>query len=1158
MGELIRQENNSASRLLADEQLLDARGGQREVEQDHRYLLARAFCRGRDVLDLTAGDGRGAALLVQVAHRVVAVGKDKAKIMAARQAYTHRNLSYEEGDACALPLPKASFDVVVAFEALEYVEEQDRFLAEVRRVLRPGGLLIVSTPEGNFYSSFNFRQDQRHLRELTGQEFSHLLERHFEHHAITAQRAIVGSVIMSGTPANGFLTFEQRGPRLVESNEHFARAPYLLAFASDVDLPVLPNSIFVHNSDLDAEAALRREAELAYAGAQLKIIRLQDEVSVRLAEYDMAKAQAEDLVAQLEHAEQQNAAAAVRAERLRAQVRAVRLQGVEVEASVERLQLQLQAVKQQSAEIAHRIYDMQMSMTWRLCAPLRRIGERNPFLARTSRRLVKLVWWTVTLQLGARYLQRRGRLAALSAQAVLVPGEQQEDARAATQPRVIPQPEDIKFPAVASPEVSVIISTYGQVDFTLLCLKSIMDHQPACSLEIIVIDDAYGDPQEVEVLKDIAGINFIRNEKNLGFLLSCNRAAGLAKGRYLYMLNNDTELCAGAIDSLVNVLKTHPKAGMVGSKLIYPDGSLQEAGGILWSDGSGWNFGRNGDASQPQFNYLREVDYCSGASIMIARDLFESLGGFDPVYAPAYFEDSDLAMRLRAKGLKVLYVPQSVVVHHEGKSHGTDTTKGVKAYQVTNRETFIDRWGAVLRQDHFADSEQWPRARDHGRQRKVILVIDHYVPEPDRDAGSRTMVALLESFVQAGWVVKFWPHNRAYSPVYTPQLEQIGVEVLDQRWPGDLAAWLREDGAYLDHVLLSRPHIATDVLPVIMAGTKAVLSYYGHDLHFVRLRRQAMLASAGKAAALLAEATDRERMERHVWSVADLVLYPSETETQVVRETAPWALAKTIIPFFFPVADERLAPPSERTLLFVAGFAHPPNVDAAQFLIHEILPVLERKMGSVQVILAGSHPTAAVRALAGPNVKVTGYVSDEVLASLYKTSRAAVVPLRFGAGVKAKVVEALSHGLPLVTTTTGAQGIPDLEAIIPVHDDAEDIAESLALLLSDDAAWLQQARAQRSFAQTNFSFAAMQASILEAFEAVEGKDTQGAGSHRPQMNLDQQTPALSPQTGRRRIVLPRTTRRLGKLVWWTVTMQVGYRYLLRRERLQGQNSSSQS
>ncbi|MFG1403694.1 glycosyltransferase [Xanthobacter sediminis] len=637
----------------------------------------------------------------------------------------------------------------------------------------------------------------------------------------------------------------------------------------------------------------------------------------------------------------------------------------------------------------------------------------------------------------------------------------------------------LRLQSAAEPVVSIIIPTYGQVDYTIGCVASLAAHPPAAPFEVIVMDDAYPGDDAARLQGAFEGVRVIRNAANKGFLLTCNAAARESRGKYLFFLNNDTELQPGAIDALVNVLEGDDTVGMAGSKLIYPDGSLQEAGGIIWSDGSAWNYGRGGDPSKPEYNYRREADYISGAAIMVRTALFEALGGFDEAYVPAYCEDSDLAFRIREAGLRVVYEPRSVVVHFEGKSHGTDVGSGIKAYQVANTERLRERWKAILQRDHMADPKDVLRARDRARHRPVILVVDHYVPEPDKDAGSRTIMAFLQALCSEGWVVKFWPQNRVYSPEYTPPLQDLGIEVIDSRWRGSFETWIALNGHALDHVLVSRPNVAMDVIGPLVSNTFARLSYYGHDLHFLRMRRQAEVTGD---AVLLEDSKQMEARERNLWRRFDNVIYPSVLETDVVAAESSSIRARTIVPYFFETFEPREAPPEGSTVLFVAGFAHPPNIDAAKFLVQEVMPLVWAKMPHVHLQLVGSHPSAEVRALAGRHVEVTGWVSAEQLRSHYLAARVAIIPLRFGSGIKSKTVEAMSIGLPLVTTSIGAEGLQGLGDICPIDDDPGQLAAGILHLMGDDAAWLEQSRRQVRYAEAHFSLHALSESLLSALD----------------------------------------------------------------------------
>jgi len=505
-----------------------------------------------------------------------------------------------------------------------------------------------------------------------------------------------------------------------------------------------------------------------------------------------------------------------------------------------------------------------------------------------------------------------------------------------------------------SPLLSIVVPVHGKWDYTRACLASIEAHRPAVPFEVLVVDDASPD-RTAELVSASPGVRLVRTEHNVGFVGACNLGASHARGAYLLFLNNDTEVRPGALDALVDAADSDDRIGLVGAMLVYPDGRLQESGGIAWADGSGWNYGRDHDAHAPGFTVRRDVDYCSGAAILVRQELFEAVGGFDQRYAPAYYEDTDLAFAIRATGHRTIVDPRAVMVHHEGVSHGTGVTGGVKRFQEINRAQFVDKWASSLVEHLPAASELnvW-LARQRGPagpRGGLVLVADHQVPMPDRDSGSlRTHRLLL-------------------------QLVELGERVV-----------------------------------------------------FYEARATAL---AGKAAA------SRE-LELGLVRAADLTLVVSEHEQVLLRDLVPEADVRVLSNVHHP-AGAVPGPQGRAGLLFVGSFDHLPNRDAVA-------------IQATVLHVVGSNPSPDVLELADDTVEIHGWVAD--LVPLHQRCRLSVAPLRFGAGVKGKVGESMTAGLPTVCTPVAVEGMAlvDGEHVL-VAADARGFADHVVALLDDDALW---------------------------------------------------------------------------------------------------------
>ena len=613
-------------------------------------------------------------------------------------------------------------------------------------------------------------------------------------------------------------------------------------------------------------------------------------------------------------------------------------------------------------------------------------------------------------------------------------------------------------------KASIVVLAWKNAAHLPACFASLHRHiRLETSHEIVVVLNGAA-TDVARIVEETPGIRVVHSGRNVGFAGGCHLGARAASGEYLVFLNDDTIIEPRWLEALIETADAHPNAAAVGSQILYPDGSLQEAGSVIFSDGSTTAVGRLAGLHPATFDFLRRVDYCSACSLLVRRTVWDEVGGFHEEYFPAYYEDTDLCLTAAARGYTVLYDPRSRVRHVESAS----SSPGDKVFLLLrSREEFHRRWTDALPDFESARplcSATIARAiwRARGLPPRVLVVDDRLTP-PALGSGIGRLRDLITALAPSH-AVTFSPTDPSFD-VDSDWLRAQGVGLVECR----LEDYLSRPEVLFDVAILSRPNNFEQWAGVIRRHQpQAAVVYDAEALYWRRLERQARLAADVERQATLRNEFRRfAAIERGIARAADAVVAVSPCEARWFRRhrprdgvfCAPPIRATGIRPS--PGFDTR------RDLLLVAGWlggADSPNRDGLQWFLDEVAPRIRLRLPDVRLKVTGEAFQAGEAAIGSGLVDFAGIVPD--LGPLYDAARVVVAPVRYGAGVKIKVIEAIEHGVPVVTTSVGIEGIRGGERAAAVADNPERFAHAVVALAVDPAAWTMRRNAIAALART--------------------------------------------------------------------------------------------
>ncbi len=627
-----------------------------------------------------------------------------------------------------------------------------------------------------------------------------------------------------------------------------------------------------------------------------------------------------------------------------------------------------------------------------------------------------------------------------------------------------------------NPEVSIITFFSGSIRQTLNCLYTLEQFDKNISKEIIIVNNENSE-NAVKFLEGIPEVTIINGDKNLSFVENINKGIKFAKAEYIYLLNSNVEVQENYLSHLLEVFKTKENVGAVGSKIVSPDNTLQEAGCLILKKSEIITIGRGEAIDDPQYDYLRKVDYCSGNSLLFHRINTEgNLNLLDEAFSSVDSGVADLCLRLKnEQKLDIYYQPLSEVVHFENISNKE------KEFFAKDKSPFLKKWD-----NYFTNEIKKPN----------FLFLEENMPKPDQDSGSRRFLEIVKILQKNGHriilAVKHFDESTDRS--YVKFLRSIGVQVcMDYVTTKDRIVKVADqiEGAIhsVDIIWIFRPigfyHWYNQIKNKI-SGKKIV--YDMVDLHYLRMERENNYID------VITKEREKEieffkEKEYFGMNTSDAVLSISDEEKNTVSKNGvKYDKIFTVSNIHKPVNANTVGFSKREGVLFIGGYNHLPNIDAVKFLHESIMPLVWKRNENIKVFILGpDFPGDLKQKYHSDKFQILGY--QKSVDHWFENARVFVAPLRYGAGVKGKIGQALEFKLPVVTTEIGAEGmsLEDRKTALISDENPQNFADKILELYNDEHLW--QTLHQNSLQPlSKFSIETQEENIKKMLEYLGFKD----------------------------------------------------------------------